>query len=77
MNATGAYKGEELRVTFTADISDEDVGGELPVMQSFVDDIEVDTVTILDVTLTPEEYAALPSRLRARIFSLADQVEFE
>ena len=75
--ATGKYDSGDVQVIFSGNLSTKDVGSELSVIQTFVDDIALECLVILDVTITKEQFAALPEALRDAIEALAQEVEFE
>ena len=75
---SATYRGEEIEVTFTA-TAQRDWIGDASVPNGTqecidIDNIEVDTVTILGVTV---DYDKLPDDLQTAISVLSDEVEFE
>ena len=75
---SATYRGEEIEVTFSA-TAQRDWIGDASVPNGTqecvdIDDIEVDTVTILGVAV---DYSKLPDDLQTAISVLSDEVEFE
>lgn len=74
---SATYLGEEIEVTFTA-TAQRDWIGDASVPNGTqecidIDDIEVEAVTILGVTV---DYYNLPDDLQTAIYILSDEVEF-
>ena len=72
--ATAKYRGEEVEVTFTANMVRNDYGVERSPVWHEPEDIEIDTVSILGVEVDPKY---LPEKLVAAIHELSDEVEFK
>lgn len=74
-NAYGTYTGEEVYINFSATISEDYDGAGAPVTD--VDNVEIETLIILEVTITDAEFAAFPAALQEAIRALHAEVEFE
>ena len=71
------YRGEEIDVDFSAAGERVDYGVPRSPRWTEWTNPKIEEVTILGVTLTPDEERALPPRLRDALLKLADEVEFE
>lgn len=74
MKATATHNGEELEVTFTADLVSYALDGVVRQFGYDVEDIQIETVKILGVIVDKN---ALPSELVALITDLADDLDFD
>lgn len=70
--ATAKYSGEEIEVEYSCRLEKADYGVRGSTI--WYEDIEIDTLTILGVTVDP---ATLPKELVDSILELADYLEFE
>ena len=64
----GDYQGEELHVIYSA------VGGYDEIIGDYVEDVEIEEVTLLGVSL---DINTLPKRLKQELYELSDNIEWE
>lgn len=74
MRVTAIWQGEEMEVLFSAYLSRDDIGGEIPHYVDVIEDIEIEEVSIWG---TPLPLESLPAKLRDEIMALANGMEFE
>lgn len=75
MRVSATYEGEEIVVTFGgARTSSWEGHPDMPHKEYWIDDIEVEEVTILGADVSMKD---LPEALQAAILALSEDVEFE